>query len=415
MTGGARARVVTGCLLVATVGLAPAAPAPGDPVPHYDIAATVRPADGVIEATVEIRFPRRPAGTEHRLLLGRSYAITSLTGVGAEVAASEVDAPIPKMRLITVRPTDTAEASIRVTYAGPLFSLATPAINAVSASLVELSVDSFWLPYSADLGAPFTATALIQGLPAGATMVANVPHRREGAALRLDAAQPTADLAFIAAPGLTESGQGRFRIFAPEPGSPVATYYREHGAASVDFLERMLGPMPGGSATVTVVRRANGSGYARPGYVVVTEVPGAAPTAGQAKFIAHEFSHLWFTRASPTSEDYWLVETPAEYLGLRYVEAALGSAALESLLGPKRAIAAKAPPLLGRGRASDGALYAKGPLLLFDLEATIGRAGVDAVLRELAQAPRHDTALFLTILRRVGGEAAAREFEAKLR
>jgi hypothetical protein len=394
-------------------GLAPR-PEP-DSLPHYDIEARIRPAEASLEATVTIRFPTRTGPTEFRLLLGRTYAISSLTGTGAEVASADIDTPIPKMRQISVRPTGSGPVSVRIEYAGPLYTLATPSINTISPTLVELSVDSFWLPYSANLGAPFTATAVIRGLPSGATVVANVPHRQSGEGLVLESPAPTRDLAFIAAPGLGSFGDARFRIVAADSGSPFARYYHEHGAASVAFLEGILGAMPGGSATVTVVRRPNGSGYARPGYVVVTEAAGAVPGAGQAKFIAHEFSHLWFTRASPTSEDYWLVEAPAEYLGLRYVEQALGTEALEQLLGPKRTAAAKAPPILGKGRANDGALYSKGPLLLFDLERSIGRAGVDGVLRDLAAEPRHSTELFLVILRRVGGDAVAKDFEAKLR
>lgn len=140
------------------------------------------------------------------------------------------------------------------------------------------------------------------------------------------------------------------------------------------------------------------------------------PSAGQAKFVVHEFAHLWFSRAPIGTEDYWLSETPAEYLGLRYVAETLGAEAFESLAAPKRSAASSASPILGgRGRAPDATLYSKGPLLLFDLEQRIGKPKLDEVLARVAREPRHTSALFLSALRTVAGDSEASAFEALLR
>src|SRR5690606_24439993 len=138
------------------------------------------------------------------------------------VAATEVDEPIPSMRLVTVRATGSGRPEVRIEYEGPLFTLQEPAINVVSPSLVELALDSFWIPYSSELSAPFTATAVIRGLPAASVVVANVPHRFESGVLHLEASAPTSDLAFVAAPGLRSAGSGAFRLFAHDPESPLA-------------------------------------------------------------------------------------------------------------------------------------------------------------------------------------------------
>jgi hypothetical protein len=164
-----------------------------------------------------------------------------------------------------------------------------------------------------------------------------------------------------------------------------------------------------------IVRRPRESGYARPGYIVVTETGAALDSAGLAKFMAHELAHSWFSKADPWGEDYWLTESPAEYLALRYVEASLGAEARERLVAPKRALAERAGPILGRGRPGENALYAKGPLLLMELELAITRDALDLVLRHAAAAETPTTAGFLATLEEVAGPEAVRAFERKLR
>ena len=172
--------------------------------------------------------------------------------------------------------------------------------------------------------------------------------------------------------------------------------------------------MPGSPARVVMVRRPRVSGYARPGYVVVTEGRTGAEV-GQAKFVAHEFAHAWWMGGNSTTEDRWLSESTSEYAALRYVETAFGAAARDEMLKSKRDAAAKAGPVLGAGRRTDAELYNKAPVLLFDLEQRIGRERLDQVMGELARNPPKVTADFLRVLSRVAGEEAARTFETALR
>ncbi|MGE0440549.1 MAG: hypothetical protein AB7L66_21550 [Gemmatimonadales bacterium] len=406
-------RLVAGLMALGLVTPSTAGGQTPDGMPRYTVDLLVHPDAHVIEMAVGIELP---GGAVRRFLLGPSYTLVTIRADGATVDTSVSTAPIPNLRLITVRPDGTGPVRVSLGYQGPLFELVSPSLNVVGPDLVELSVDSFWLPYQADLGAPFEVDATVRGLPANAVAVANLPVSVDGDRLRIRSGPAgTADLALIAAPGLRETRAGRFRMLSADPSAPLAAYYRRHGAAAIGFLEQLLGPMPGGEATITVAKRASGRGYARPGYVVVTDVPGTSPGPGQAKFVTHEFAHLWFSRASLTGEDYWLVEGPAEYLGLRYVRDSLGPDAVAPMLASIRATAAKAPPVLGHGRAPDAALYAKCPALLFALEERIGRSRMDSLLARLAALPRHTTALFLEQLAQVAGAGVASDFEADLR
>jgi hypothetical protein len=57
----------------------------------------------------------------------------------------------------------------------------------------------------------------------------------------------------------------------------------------------------------------------------------------------------------------------------------------------------------------------QGPLLLMELEQTVGRQQLDSVLAQLGRHPPRKTREFLDVLGRVAGTEAARDFEAKLR
>jgi hypothetical protein len=84
-------------------------------------------------------------------------------------------------------------------------------------------------------------------------------------------------------------------------------------------------------------------------------------------------------------------------------------------LDRKRPLAAKAGPILGRGLLDDAELYNKGPLLLFELEAKVGRSSMDKVLAQLARHPPSVSSEFFQTLAAVAGEAAAQDFEAAMK
>ena len=404
--------------LIATVAsalLMAAPPATNREEPHYSVGLNVAPDRKEIAVDAILELPPAAPGTETAFVLGRSYTISSATaGDAATVAVEPTDAPWPGLQRITVR-FHKAEAAprLRLLYAGRLNPSGDPPINVVSPRLVELNLDSMWLPIAADLGTKFTADARIAGLPADATVVAQGQVSRSGNEVRIRRSKPDIDLAFVASPDLQRSGNDGFELYAANLQSERARLYSEHGAKALRFLEEWLGPMPGKPARIAVVTRPRVSGYSRSGYLVLTEGPKASE-AGAAKFTAHEFAHAWLSNANPTSEHRWLDESTAEYVSLRYVEEALGKGAAEELIAPKRKMAADADPVLGT-RRTDAELYAKGPLLLFELEERIGRSKMDSLLAEVARNRIGTTEEFLALLRERGDDETANWFEDQLR
>jgi hypothetical protein len=175
--------------------------------------------------------------------------------------------------------------------------------------------------------------------------------------------------------------------------------------------------MPHAKAVIAIVDRKNGTGYSRPGYLVVADV-GALPRDnvwGRVGYVAHELSHNWWSNADFTGEDYWLVESTAEYVSLRFLETQVGAAEMRRLAAGKLERARRSGPILGRGRPGDAAVYARGPLLLIDLERSIGRPRLDRLLGEMARRRRLTTADFLARLSQLAGPGVAHRFAANLR
>ncbi len=115
------------------------------------------------------------------------------------------------------------------------------------------------------------------------------------------------------------------------------------------------------------------------------------------------------------SEHHWLVESTAEYVALRYVEAAFGVETRDAMLEEKRLAAQDVPPILGGGRRGDAVLYAKGCLLLFELENRMGRERMDALMRDFARDRPAVTADFLVLLGRHADPETVAAFSDSLR
>jgi len=372
---------------------------------HYDVKARLDTARSTVRVDASIRIPNPDPHIE--FVLGSTYAIDELRASDGSVKVTPGD-----VQTIVI---DGARAgrplTLHIKHHGSLAPSGTPPLNAIGADRVELNLDSSWLPLRAGFTTKFTADVSLSGLPAHAVVVAPGVVSRT----KIERRTPDIDVAFVAIPGLQRSALPGVELYAIDLQSPAARVYAKHASSAMAFEERWFGqPAAKGPVRVVVVRRERRSGYARPGYIVVTEQADVVEVRA-AKFIAHELAHSWWAPADPTTEHRWLQESIAEYVALRYVESAFGVAARDEMLQAKRTTAATATPLLGLGARTDAELYAKAPLLLFDVESQIGRKKLDRVLADLGRNPPSVTSQFLERLRAVAGEDAAEAFEKRLR
>ena len=389
--------------------------------PHYAVRLRVDPNHEQIRSSVRIDLDAQESAAGRTFLLSRNYKVDKLSSSPNAIATiADTDQPFPGLQRIDIkrRAGSTGPSFVEVDYHGRLLQTDDQPINQITPRRLELSADSLWYPLPQNFNTRFTLDARVSGL--ANQMIISSPDqvRYRGTEVLLHRRVPSQDIAFSGAVGAKTVQRGDLTISAADLSHPRTREFIRNAPRALAFLERWFGPIPSGKATIAIVDRANGTGYSRPGYLVVADSSEPFPPGdawGPIGYVAHELSHNWWSNADFTGEDYWLVESTAEYSALRFIESERGATALAPLIANKTARAAKAGPILGHGRPSSDAVYAKGPLLLIKLEHDIGRARLDRILAWAARRRLLTTADFLSELSRAAGPQAAAAFEAELR
>lgn len=390
---------------------------------HYGVELKLSPDHDALDAAAVIDLPAGQARGEQVFILADRFHIRSAeAGRGVKVTVEPTDQPFPHLQQVRVAfaPDNPAPGRIRIVYDGPLDGGA--GFDKVNQDgFLEFRIDAFWLPTRNDIGLGYAADTHVTGLPPGMEVAAQGKVRQQGGEAWMHREVADIDLAFVVIGGLKAVSAPGVDFHAADLDSPLVTTFRRHAEAAAAFHQAMLGPMPGGPIQVVVVPRTSGSDYQRAGYILLShrrypgELTPRQDEVKRAHHIAHELAHAWWSVGSPVTEDDWLNESFADYSGLRYVEHAFDTAARRSVLDEARAEAEKAGPVIGAGRPSQEALYGKGPILLFDLDARIGRVKMDRLMGVIGRnRPRH-TAEFLKALSDVAGPDVAADFERRLR
>ncbi|HWE46724.1 MAG TPA: hypothetical protein VG407_11925 [Caulobacteraceae bacterium] len=404
---------------LATAGHAQAQPQAQTPA-HYDLKARLDAAAGRIAATLTVSLPVGAGDTA--FVLADRFRIERVdAGPGGAATIAPVDTPIPHLNRIAFHFTDPrAPHWVSIVYDGVVNDPDDPT-PALSPQRIELNIEDMWLPAREDLGLAFTADAEITGLPHDLVAISQGRFERRGDRLIIHRAEAETDLPIDGAVGLTMIHSADVDFWAAEQDDPLVAALRRDAFGAAAFYRKLYGAPAIDPVRMVIVPRGDGAGYGERSFVVMPTFrkPGA-PTpkfdeTSPASFVAHEFRHAWMPNLQgvPT-DDTWLSESVAEYFGLRYVEVTFGVKARDVMLERKRKAATGAGPLIGLGKKPSGAaLYQEGPVLLFDLEAKIGRPAVDRVL--VRKDPPLTTQAFSKSLREVAGADVARDFEATLR
>ncbi|MCC7267787.1 MAG: hypothetical protein IT546_10665 [Caulobacteraceae bacterium] len=388
---------------------------------HYDIKASFG-QDAALKAEVEIRLPPEEVGTETAFLIGERFTLRQASAPGATVSTELTDKPIGGLRKVTFKfaKAPTKPIKLKFAYDGPLNNPDTDNSGTpwLGPDLLELRLETMWIPVRTDISLQYAVDADLKGVPADFTLVFPGDIRRSGDRVRLHRTLPDVDTPMVALRhAATAKGPGV--VFAGPDDDPLVETYRGHATAAAAWLQGWLGPLPFGDVRIVVVPRKGGSSYARRNYTVISrpsaEDPDKAGNPNYGRLIGHEFAHAWWSVAGPQTEDYWLVESLAEYSAGRYVEHFAGAEGYKKVIDAKIERAKGSGPVMPGKRPTREALYQRGPLLLIDLEHRIGRAKMDDMLRALAKDPPRHTSQLLAELERVAGADEAKAFAARLR
>jgi hypothetical protein len=183
-----------------------------------------------------------------------------------------------------------------------------------------------------------------------------------------------------------------------------------------------FGPAAGeGGVEIVFARREKGGGYARPGLVVMlyrgAYEDGSRADPGFIRALAHEISHLWWRGAQTTDWQDWLNESFAEMSALMVLRDEFGERVYEDWLARYRKASEGMPPIRGLDRDDENAyttLYRKGPVVLAELEKSVGREAFLRFLRARIEREAVTTEACLDILGRVISMEARGQLDAAL-
>lgn len=391
---------------------------------HYDVSLHLSPRTGQLSACVRLNCLVAPGLTELTFSLHRSLRPTEVSGDGvAGFDWAEGQSPFqfaPEAAALTVRFTEPVPAAevrcIKFCYAGRPGITSQWQVNRLTPEWVELGLYTPWFPFLPE--EEFSSRVTVR-IDADYGLVGlGVCERRDGSWL-LTQDEPGSDIVILAAPRLlrTDSQAARGPVVAwytDGSDADLATELADHGRVALDHFCRWFGANPGVGAqpTIVIAPRVAGGGYARPGLVVMSRPEnGSKPDhLNTFRWIAHEFAHLWWRLAPTTTWEDWLNESFAEYSALIALRECQGQAAYADRLATLRAKGENLPPLIGLPRNDEqayAALYAKGPVILADLETQIGGGAMSAFLREALRRKVKSTERLLAVLADVAGDGAA--------
>ncbi|WP_417484191.1 M1 family aminopeptidase [Maricaulis salignorans] len=390
---------------------------------HYDGDLRLSPQTGRLAADWTITAHEDDL-TEVSFLLSAALGEAQIGGPDVVSATSVLAEGFNgSMRTYTVELAPSVNGADRVvtmTYSGALF--AEPArspINTLDTDKVELTVDSFWLPFDQRFSSLVTADLDIW-LPGewdGVTMQAIT---RTAGGFHIDQDIPALDLAF------TLMSDAR-RIEAPgyvihdtrNPGGEnldALAGALEHCTGYLNDLSAGAGPLP--DASIIVTSRDEG-GYSRGTLIALTDIAETSE-ASLTQFICHELSHYWSHGNAMTVEN-WLNESFADYIAIIAMRDALGEAAYEDRIAAYQrqveAAAQELPPVWTpqtTDRPPYLVAYRKGPLALARAEALIGREPFARFIRSMMQARVSTTPQMLDVFETVAGREDREAFEAVL-
>lgn len=361
---------------------------------------------------------------EISLFLNDNFPEAEIGGADVVSVASErVEGFAGMMRTytVTLAPSpDGTDRVIEMRYGGVLLPEPMDSrINTVDPDKVELTVDSFWMPFDQRFSSLVTAELDI-ALDGEWSGVGIQQMERRPGGFRLVQDRPGLDVAFTLMSDFERVETPDYVIYDTRPetreGLPALTDALEFCTGFLDRLAGEAGPLP--QAAVTVTERSSG-GYSRATLIALTDISETEPD-DLAQFICHELGHYW-SRGNPMTIENWLNESFADYVAIMGMREAHGEDAFEARLGRYRARLAghdgDLPAIWAPGMTARPpylVAYRKGPLALARLEAHLGRRVFADFMRRCMIDEVATTPQMLGVLESVAGSAARTWFEAVL-
>lgn len=169
----------------------------------------------------------------------------------------------------------------------------------------------------------------------------------------------------------------------------MANAYGEETGKVLTFLTSIYGLAPSAALTLVETEAGTPNGYSAPGIIFLS--PKAIGTRVNPRLLANQISRQWFGNlVSPTTRNHmWLVNGPARYSELMYIEAQNGAGALESEVHDTfiEALTLENVPVIQSGRLEDyspeywAATAGKGAAVMHMLRYVVGEENFKTILK----------------------------------
>jgi len=400
---------------------------------YYEAEVTIDAESQSLETDMKISYLHTGEPTDRlEFLLNENFTITSLSCDNLESYEFDTTGAspyrfTPSAGLLTIqlnRPVRTGESvTIGLHYAGRVVIADPWGTNRISTDWIELGMYTPWFPYSTDI--PELTYRISLAIGEDYIVAGKGKTVKSGDKWEITNTIPDNDMIITAARDFKtretkRNGAALTVAYVPALADSTVNDILGSGMWILNDYENRFGPAETGRVSLVVAPRTTGGGYARKGFVVLssfTDEGYAESRAGNFRFVAHEFSHLWWRNAPADSWEDWLNESFAEYSALSAVRARFGQEEFEKRLADKAREMDKLPSIRGLDRGSETAyraLYDKGCVLLFDLEKETGHEKFQTLLAGLVTEKVSSTDRFLQMLGDIAGAETAAWFNEKL-
>ena len=400
---------------------------------HYNVKLTLDPVKQALISEVKLvcHIPEETKQLEFILHKGlkvhgiKAAGLSSFTSIGPTSFPFTPEAITWRLEFANTLQPDT-KVTIAFHYRGdppePMYS--SWEVNRLTKEWVEIGMYGPWFPWNPRGGSFSYEIELLMNPQYIVAATGQVTKQGKGH-WHISSMHPVEDMTISAGPDLiivaVKAGKAHLSIYHVEGETLSALQtLKDDGIWLLEFYQKWFGDEgKERHLDVVVAPRDKGGGYARPGFIVLSDLSGYAAGDGNRlfRFIAHEFAHLWWTGASVDTWEDWLNESFAEYSALVALREKHGEEALGEILTKRRSDLPALPPIKGISRTAEKAfetLYFKGSLLLLDLADLIGTDKMHEILRRRLRDQVMNTADFLVLLAEIAGEKAAQQFDSWL-
>ncbi len=345
---------ISALLLIASAGVRAQAPkATSFRATHYDIEATLHPADQTLSAKARVTFVATSASNEIEVELHQDLKVSAVTGADGKSLGFDRDSKNPLLVTVelpeAIPPTHTL--TVTFDYSGSLNNeddSPTPGVRlaAIEAKSAYLLLPARWFPltdfpsnrYTATfkIVAPDTFAVIGTGKSGAPTMV---PPSGPGAVaqvaytFQVDKPEPAGS--FVAGNiqlSPVRVADAEISVYTPPAQASFAAHYGETLAQIEEFFSAEIGPLPNPNLTVAQLPEGSLSSFSAPGLLLISARQWT-PRPNDRLLAQMAAGQWWGNEVLPaTPADSWLAGGLARYSEALYAEHTAGVAGLHRAL-----------------------------------------------------------------------------------